>query len=72
MLIKRSSNPCPKTCSPSAQAIRDDQEETNRFYLARQGMIPPDEFFNPENLQRLMAREKAGAARTQRLGSGRQ
>ena len=34
-------------------AIRGNQEETNRFYLARYGMIPPGEFFNPDNLQRL-------------------
>jgi 2-polyprenyl-6-methoxyphenol hydroxylase-like FAD-dependent oxidoreductase len=34
-------------------AIRGNQEETNRFYLAREGMIPTQEFFNPENLQRL-------------------
>ena len=33
-----------------------NQEETNRYYLALQGIIPPEEFFNPENLQRLKAR----------------
>jgi flavin-dependent dehydrogenase len=37
-------------------AIRGNQEETNKFYLARQGMIPPREFFNPDNLQRLKTR----------------
>jgi flavin-dependent dehydrogenase len=56
--------PVPEDLLAIRAAIRDDPEETNRFYLARQGMIPPEEFFNPENLQRLMAREKAGAART--------
>jgi len=35
--------------------LRGNQEETNRFYLAQQGMIPPEEFFNAENLQRLKA-----------------
>jgi hypothetical protein len=41
-------------------AIREDQQETNRFYLARQGMIPAEEFFNSDNLQRLRARVSAG------------
>jgi flavin-dependent dehydrogenase len=56
--------PVPEDVVAIRAAIREDQEETNRFYLARQGMIPPEEFFNPENLQCLMAREKARAART--------
>jgi flavin-dependent dehydrogenase len=56
--------PVPEDLLAIRAAIREDQEETNRFYLARQGMIPSEEFFNPENLQRLIAREKAGAART--------
>jgi flavin-dependent dehydrogenase len=34
-------------------AIRGDQEATNTYYLALQGMIPPEEFFNPANLQQL-------------------
>jgi flavin-dependent dehydrogenase len=37
-------------------ALRGDQEETNRFYMAVQGMIPREEFFNENNLQRLKAR----------------
>jgi flavin-dependent dehydrogenase len=44
-------------------AIRGDQEETNKFYQARQGMIPPQEFFNPDNLQRLKSRAGSGAMR---------
>ena len=36
-------------------ALRGRQAETNRFYLAYQGMVPPESFFNPENLGRLMA-----------------
>jgi flavin-dependent dehydrogenase len=42
-------------------AIRGNQEETNKFYLARQGMVPPGAFFNPNNLQRL----KAGTVRVE-------
>ena len=36
-------------------ALQGNQEATNRFFLAREGMIPPETFFNPENLQRLTA-----------------
>jgi hypothetical protein len=43
-------------------AIRGDQEETNRFYMARQGMIPHEQFFNAENLHRLKARARARVA----------
>ena len=43
-------------------AVRGDQEETNRFYLARQGMIPREEFFNPENLERIHSKSQAALA----------
>jgi 2-polyprenyl-6-methoxyphenol hydroxylase-like FAD-dependent oxidoreductase len=36
-------------------AVRGNAEETRRFFLARYGMIPPEQFFNPENVQRLLA-----------------
>ena len=36
-------------------ALRGNQEATNQFYLAREGVIPPESFFNPDNLQRIMA-----------------
>jgi flavin-dependent dehydrogenase len=45
-------------------ALRQSQEETNRFYLALQGIIPPEEFFNPDNLQGVKARAKSRAAKT--------
>jgi flavin-dependent dehydrogenase len=35
-------------------ALRDNQEATNQFYLAREGMSPPESFFNPGNLRRVM------------------
>jgi hypothetical protein len=40
--------------------------DTNRFAMAREGMIPPEEFFNPENLQRIImqAQTAAGTSRT--------
>ena len=40
-------------------ALEGDQEATNQFFMAREGMIPPESFFNPENLQCVMGR--AGA-----------
>jgi flavin-dependent dehydrogenase len=36
-------------------ALRHDQTATNQFYMAIEGMIPPESFFNPENMQRLFA-----------------
>ncbi|CAG0932340.1 hypothetical protein TFLX_02549 [Thermoflexales bacterium] len=36
-------------------ALRDNQEETNRYYQAIEGMISPETFFNPENIQRISA-----------------
>ncbi len=39
--------------------LRDSQEATNRFFMTREGMTPAELFFNPENLQRIMA--SAGA-----------
>jgi hypothetical protein len=39
-----------------SSALQGNQEDTNRFFMAREGMIPREEFFNPENLQRIMAK----------------
>jgi flavin-dependent dehydrogenase len=55
--------PVPEDLLAIRAAVRGRQEETNRFYMAQQGMIPPDEFFNTDNLRRLMARAGAGATR---------
>jgi flavin-dependent dehydrogenase len=35
-------------------AIRNDQDAINRFFMAREGLIPRETFFNPENMQKLM------------------
>jgi len=40
-------------------ALRGNQEDTNRFIQMLEGWISHEEFFNPENLQRIFA--KAGA-----------
>ena len=35
--------------------LRRNQEDTNMFFLATEGMIPRERFFNPKNMQRLIA-----------------
>jgi hypothetical protein len=42
-------------------ALRGNQEATNHFFMAREGMLPSEAFFNPENLQRIMAGAGADA-----------
>lgn len=46
--------PIPAEVSQLRLALRGNQEDTNRFFLAREGMVPPETFFNPENLKRIM------------------
>jgi hypothetical protein len=41
-------------------AVRDKPEEAIRLTKARVGMINRDEFFNPENIQRLLNDLQAG------------
>lgn len=36
-------------------ALRGNQEDTNRYLLAYQGMMAPESFFNPDNLGRIVA-----------------
>jgi len=36
-------------------ALRDNPEDTRRFYMAREGMISPRAFFAGENIARIMA-----------------
>jgi flavin-dependent dehydrogenase len=45
--------PVPEELLAIRAAIRGNQEETNRFFLAQEGLIPPEGFFNPDNLERL-------------------
>ena len=49
-------NPVPEEEFAMRAGLWGNQEETNRYYLALQGIIPREEFFNPENLQRLKSR----------------
>ena len=48
--------PVPEETYRLRAALREDPEATRQFFLARQGMIPREAFFNPENLQCLLAR----------------
>jgi len=36
-------------------ALRGNPEDTKRFVLAREGLIPPEEFFDPKNLERIQS-----------------
>jgi hypothetical protein len=47
--------PLPPETYQLRAALRGNQEDTNRFIMATEGMIPRDEFFNPQNLRRIMA-----------------
>jgi 2-polyprenyl-6-methoxyphenol hydroxylase-like FAD-dependent oxidoreductase len=47
--------PIPQDTYRLRAVLRENPEATKQFFLARQGMIPRDAFFNPGNLQRLMA-----------------
>jgi flavin-dependent dehydrogenase len=47
--------PMPEEMSRLRAALRGNQEATNQFFLAREEMIAPETFFNPNNLQRLLA-----------------
>ena len=38
------------------EAVQGNQEATNQFLMAREGMIAPETFFNAENLRRIDAR----------------
>jgi hypothetical protein len=47
--------PIPQDTYRLRVVLRGNPEATTQFFLARQGTIARDAFFNPENLQRLMA-----------------
>jgi len=51
--------PLPPDLMRIRAAIRGDQEATNQYFLAMQGLIPREQFFNPENLERLASRANA-------------
>jgi 2-polyprenyl-6-methoxyphenol hydroxylase-like FAD-dependent oxidoreductase len=48
-------SPLPPEVKMLRAALRGNQPDTDQFYLAREGMIPPETFFNPANLGRIAA-----------------
>ena len=46
--------PAPPELLALRAAIRGNQDAVRRLYMAREGMIPRESFFNPENMQKLM------------------
>jgi len=48
------------------RAMANQPEQARRFFLAREGQIPPETFFNPENMASVMANAEPGL--TQRAG----
>ena len=55
--------PPPPEVARLRAALRDNPADTTRFVMASQGMIPREEFFNPQNLQRILASAPVAAAR---------
>jgi 2-polyprenyl-6-methoxyphenol hydroxylase-like FAD-dependent oxidoreductase len=53
--------PPPPPLQQLFSALRDDREETSRFYSALTGATPLAEFMNPENIGRIVARAAAQA-----------
>ena len=51
--------PMPPDVLALRAALRHDPEQATRFWMARMGMIPREQFFNPENMGRLMARPRS-------------
>jgi flavin-dependent dehydrogenase len=49
-------SPLPQEERRLQRALMDDQEAANRFFMAYEEMIPPESFFNPDNLRTIMER----------------
>ena len=47
--------PMPEAARALFTALRTREEDTRQFFLVGQGLLPPERFFNPENLARVMA-----------------
>jgi len=45
--------PAPAELFQLRSALRGNDEDTKHFIMAREGLIPPEEFFSPENLGRI-------------------
>ena len=45
--------PAPAESFQLRSALRGNDEDTKKSIMAREGLIPPEEFFNTENLERI-------------------
>jgi flavin-dependent dehydrogenase len=52
-------NPLPEEVLQLRAALRGNPAATRQYFLAREGLVPRETFFNPENIQRVI--EAAGA-----------
>jgi flavin-dependent dehydrogenase len=48
--------PPPHEVLATRAAVRGSEEDTRRLFMAQEGMIPVEEFFNPENIGHLQSR----------------
>lgn len=49
-------DPMPAKLLQLRAALRSNEEDTRQFIMAREGMIPHQEFFNAENLERILTK----------------
>lgn len=54
--------PAPADLLGIRAAIRGNPEASRQFYMAIEGMIPREDFFNPANLERIFTSQSVGAA----------
>lgn len=52
-IVRAKFTPAPAELFQLRSALRGNDEDTKRFIMAREGLIPPEEFFNTENLERI-------------------
>ena len=62
--------PAPPELFQLRLALHGNQEDTKRFVMALEGLIPHDEFYNPENLQRILAHANASPVLSAHHGPG--
>ena len=57
--------PLPEATRVLFAALRGRDQDTREFFLARQGLIPAERFFDPQNIERILA-GTAGAVNAKR------
>jgi hypothetical protein len=60
MLDAASFKPFPAEVYQLRAAVRGSPYDINQLIMANQGMIPREAFFNPKNLERIMASAQRG------------